>query len=196
MESKLTLIALLTLSPLPAVLAAEFPVFNDVTELIRFWGYPAEDHWVTTADGYILNYNRIPKAGNESKGVVFLQHGLFGSSSRFVAGPADKSLGYILSDAGYDVWLGNTRGNTYSRNHTTLDPDADADKDEFWDFEWEDAGLYDLEAGLSYVLEQTGEEQLIYIGHSMGTSQFLAAASLLFIVCAHGEPLSCLGPFG
>ena len=37
----------------------------------------------------------------------------------------------MMADAGYDVWLGNTRGNTYGRNHTSLDADTD---DAFWDF--------------------------------------------------------------
>ena len=30
-----------------------------VPQLIKYWGYPVEEHWVTTTDGYILGLHRI-----------------------------------------------------------------------------------------------------------------------------------------
>lgn len=41
-----------------------------------------------------------------------------------------NELAFRLSDLGYDVWLGNTRGNIYSRKHAWLDIDTP----EYWQF--------------------------------------------------------------
>ncbi|KAF4521288.1 hypothetical protein B566_EDAN002292 [Ephemera danica] len=135
-------------------------------EMIIRRGYPAEIHYVTTADHYILQMHRIPNPG---KPVVFLQHGLLCASSDWVMMGPELGLAYIMFEAGYDVWMGNARGNTYSRNHTFLNPDKDS---EFWKFTWHHKGVYDVPAELDYVLGLTGEQQVIYMGHSMGTTMF------------------------
>jgi len=153
------------------------PKNNDPTpELIKAAGYPAETHYVTTQDGYILAMHRIPhgrtKDGKEKRPVIFVQHGLLCSSSDWVIATPSKGLGYILADAGYDVWLGNYRGNTYSRNHTFLNPDDQSGG--FWDFTWDEMAHYDIPAMIEKVLELTGETELFYAGHSMGTTAFMA----------------------
>lgn len=58
-------------------------------------------------------------------------------------------------------------------------------------------GLYDLPANYKYVLAATGVEKLTYIGHSMGTSQFFAAAldpTTRDLVNAHTEKFIALAP--
>uniref|UniRef100_A0A915JYM4 AB hydrolase-1 domain-containing protein n=1 Tax=Romanomermis culicivorax TaxID=13658 RepID=A0A915JYM4_ROMCU len=77
-----------------------------------------------------------------------------------------KSLiGYILADKGYDVWLGNVRGNIYSKKHVNLTiKDA-----KFWDFSWQDIAEYDLPAMINFILNKTGTKQIVYVGHSQGT---------------------------
>jgi pimeloyl-ACP methyl ester carboxylesterase len=40
-------------------------------------------------------------------------------------------------------------------------------------------GIYDLPAVIDYVLEQTGQGKLYYVGHSMGTTMFFVLTSSL-----------------
>jgi len=47
-----------------------------------------------------------------------------------VLGIPEKFLGYKLADEGYDVWLGNFRGNTYGKDHTDLSTGSR----DFWHF--------------------------------------------------------------
>jgi len=153
-----------------------------VPDLIRYWGYSVEEYWVTTEDGYIEGIHRIPYGvsgpGDNPRPAVLLMHGLMSSSSQWVFGPPEKSLGFILADAGYDVWMGNTRGNTYSRNHTYLDPDKDSDKPEFWDFDWHEGGMYDVPAAIDHVISITGQKKIFYVGHSMGCTEYLVTLTL------------------
>ena len=76
-----------------------------VPELIQYWGYNVEVHYVTTKDGYILGLQRLKgqKARDGDVGsdnVILLQHGLFGSSARFTSGPPNSvSITYKLNVA-------------------------------------------------------------------------------------------------
>lgn len=80
-----------------------------------------------TQDGYILSLDRIPPHGKKvddefEAPVVFLQHGIEDASVHWVINSADKAIAFLLSRAGYDVWLGNNRGNHDSQAHTTYSP--------------------------------------------------------------------------
>jgi len=146
-------------------------------EIIRCHGYPAKEYKVTTEDGYILTMHRIEhgksNAGDDFyRPVVFLQHDFLGSSADFVIQHHSKSLGFILADYGYDVWMGNFRGNSYSREHSSLNPN----KRHYWDFSIDELAHYDLPAMLTKALEVTTEGDLMFVGHGMGTTAFMAMA--------------------
>ncbi|XP_065225596.1 lipase member J-like [Planococcus citri] len=148
-------------------------------QIVRKNGYPGEAHIVESQDGYLLELHRVPY-GKAGPGInkripVFLHHGLLCSSMDWVINGPNKSLAYRLADEGYDVWLANARGNTFSRGHVKYSPQ----QREFWDFSFHEMGIYDVPAAIDHILATTGEEQLVYIGHSLGTTVFYVMASTL-----------------
>ena len=82
-------------------------------------------------------------------------------------------IAYILVDAGYDVWMGNSRGNTYSRAHSNLS----ASESKFWEFSWHEMGIHDLPAMIDYILNTTKQPKLDYVGHSQAASIFFVTLS-------------------
>ncbi|WZN63320.1 lipase [Chloropicon roscoffensis] len=165
-------------------------VSRDAFELAASKGYEVEEHpRVTTRDGYILKMIRIvgsPKRNSAEQGPcpgtwenppVLLQHGLIDSAATWVMNMPKQSLGFVLADQGYDVWLGNNRGNSYSMEHERLQGNSNGRDEGFWDFSWDEMAEYDLPAEIDYVLKTTGAQTLSYISHSQGTAQGFAAFS-------------------
>ena len=63
---------------------------------------------------------------------ILLQHGLFSSADTWINHYPEFAPAFVFARAGYDVWLGNNRGNKYSRRHININPDKDFKK--FFDF--------------------------------------------------------------
>ncbi|XP_062126398.1 lipase 3-like [Drosophila sulfurigaster albostrigata] len=138
-------------------------------------GYPAEYHRVITGDGNVVVVFRIPYSPklhnmNAKRPIVLLQHGLMSSSDTWIASGPNNALAYLLVDAGFDVWIGNTRGNVYSRKA----------KKPSWKFSWHEIGYIDMASIIDYALWKNGQRQksLHYVGHSQGTTVFFVLMSL------------------
>lgn len=132
-------------------------------------GYELEENSITTSDGYILSlWHMSPK--NPNGKVVFFQHGLADTAWCFFQ-LGSKSLPFLLLNQGFDVWLGNIRGNVFSSKHLTKDPNDDDSG--FYAYTLDDFVNYDLPAMINYVKTRTGIKKMSYIAHSQGSTIFL-----------------------
>ncbi|XP_004343698.1 triacylglycerol lipase [Capsaspora owczarzaki ATCC 30864] len=177
--------------------ANEDPAMDMTTvQLIQHFGYTAEEHIVKTDDRFVLTLHRIPRRKNESHSVngdrpaVFLMHGLMMCSEVWVA--TNDSLAFMLADHGFDVWLGNNRGNRYSHKNTKFKPS----QNHFWDFSVDELALYDVPANLNYILDLTQQKTLSYVGFSQGTAQAFASFSLNPQLAARVNMFVALAPAG
>ncbi|XP_053686830.1 lipase 3-like [Sabethes cyaneus] len=174
-----------TLSIWVTAVSSHFHVENEdgnlkTPQITTKYGYETEIHKLNTYGGFIIEMHRItasPSTGpfDPRKKPIFLMHGLLGSSGDWVLIGPNHALAYLLSDQGYDVWLGNARGNRYSREHSYLT----MDKKEFWDFSWHEIGLYDVPMIVDFILETRQVDKLHYIGHSQGTTAFFVMTSMM-----------------
>ncbi|RZC41030.1 lipase 1-like, partial [Asbolus verrucosus] len=148
-------------------------VLSDVPSMAERHNYKTEIYPVTTSDGYILTLFRIQSKEVDTKKIVFLQHGITINSAPWVD-IGNRSLAFNLADLGYDVWLGNVRGSTYSNQHvrwTVLDP-------EFWNFNLDTIAQIDIGTQLKFIANETGKGgNITFIGHSMGTTLALMFCS-------------------
>ncbi|XP_041986917.1 lipase 3-like [Aricia agestis] len=145
-----------------------------VPQLAILHGRRIESHVVLTRDGYFITIHRL-KTSNEipTNRTVLLHHGLLGSSADWMILGPKKSLAHLLLNASFDVWLVNARGNYYSRDHLR---DINST---YWNFTWYEMGKYDLPAIVDYVLQVINpNEQLTFIGHSMGGTAFVTMLTL------------------
>ncbi|KAJ6651504.1 hypothetical protein lerEdw1_020901 [Lerista edwardsae] len=152
--------------------------FMNISEIIHYWGYPSEQYEVLTADGYYLLVNRIPYGVHGSRktepGPAVLVVSGFGVEGRsWIANLPSNSLAFVLADNGYDVWLLNCRGSTWSRRHQNLS----IDQEQFWDFSFHEMGIYDVPATINFILQKTKQDALYYVGHSQGATAGLIAFS-------------------
>lgn len=101
---------------------------------------------------------------------MLLQHGLFMAGDCWFVNTREQSLGFILADRGFDVWVGNVRGTRWSHGHISLSQRSKA----YWDWSWEELALNDFPAMIEYIY-QTTDSKIFLVGHSQGTIMSLAA---------------------
>lgn len=152
---------------------------TDIVDIVHAHGFKVHEHVIQTKDGYLLSIHRIlpldKDKSNNDRPIVYLHHGLLTNSELFVLGETtEKCLPFVLINQGYDVWLGNNRGNKYSRKHLVLSSSDES----FWNYSLDEFAMFDIPNTIDYILDITKQRQLSYIGFSQGAAQGLASLSL------------------
>ncbi|KAI1146548.1 Alpha/Beta hydrolase protein [Nemania diffusa] len=159
----------------------------DFVAICATYGYAAEEHVVQTKDGYLLGVHRLAwRKGEEDikvnngptsikKRVVYLHHGLLMNSEVWVClTDAQRCLPFVLVEHGFDVWLGNNRGNKYSKKSIKCSPNST----QFWNFSIDEFAFYDIPDSIQYILDTTKQPSLSYIGFSQGSAQAFASLAV------------------
>lgn len=146
-------------------------IFSSKTDLSTYYktyikenGYNLEEHKVKTEDGYFLSLWHLESKTSKNK-VAYFQHGLADTAWCFFQ-MGKKSLPFLLMEEGFDVWLGNSRGNVFSNKYKN-----NLRKD-YYDFTMDDKVKYDLPAMINYINSKTNGKKITYLSHSQGSTIF------------------------
>ena len=120
-----------------------FSVREKLEDIVKEQGYVLETYELPTNDDYMLVLHRIRGKSGENPPIqypVFLQHGLLCSSADFLL---EDCMAYEFANSGRDVWLGNFRGNIFSRRYPSRKQsvvEQRVNNKNFWHFSFDEHG--------------------------------------------------------
>ncbi|CAH1370512.1 unnamed protein product [Tenebrio molitor] len=88
--------------------------------------------------------------------------------------PRENPKAFLLWKAGYDVWLNNQRGTLFSEDHTN----SSISNFDYWNFSFHEVAVYDIPSQIDLMKRVTKSSNIIFIGHSQGSSSGLIYAAL------------------
>jgi pimeloyl-ACP methyl ester carboxylesterase len=148
--------------------------------------YPIDPHYLQTDDGYIITLfrlradfgnNKVSQEELEKRPAVLLVHGFTCLGTEWLIQSPDKSLPGMLAKEGYDCWIACQRGTRYTTGPNKAHIKLSTKDKEYWDFSSDEISYYDIPAFIDYILKQTGQKSLFYVGHSLGTKVFFQLLS-------------------
>ena len=150
---------------------------------VRTYGAKStETFYFDTEDGWRLAIHHYPAKKllrkNDNRLPIVLCHGL-GYNSNFWVLDEKINFARYLSDRGYDVWVLSLRGSGLSTKPglSIVKNIMDVRRGELRNISFRPSQLnwnidqysnYDIPATLDFVTKQTGKDQVVWIGHSLG----------------------------
>ena len=103
------------------------------------------------------NTDEVTPIDTPLKKPLLLLHGMFSEPFDWLkksegAGADDKCLASALANAGYDVWIGVSRGRQYSDTHASLQLDTDEGQQSYWDYTFDNVGREDITAMVDEII--------------------------------------------